>query len=100
MISALSNRHGLLQGQYGEAHDQWCHAEGEAEFLARRIPDLRRELATAQRREGQYSAYTDNNSPALISADLQKCESRYLALTGERVPEHSPRGRHKHCPDV
>jgi chromosome segregation ATPase len=89
-IAALSNRHGVLQSQYGEAFTQWQHAENDAEFLARRIPDLRRRLATARWREGEYDRYNDGNSPALLSAELQKCEIRYYALTGQSFAEQSP----------
>jgi hypothetical protein len=92
MISALSIRHQLLQGDYGRAFDNFRHAEGEAEFLARRIPELRQRLATARRREGNFSPIVnvDDNSSAIIGAELQKCEDKYFALTGEQVPEQFP----------
>jgi chromosome segregation ATPase len=92
LIGDLANARGQAQMQYGRAFDACRHAENEMEFLARRIPDLRQRLATARRREEDFSSpiNIDNNSSAILSADLQKCETRYLALTGERVVEQFP----------
>jgi uncharacterized coiled-coil DUF342 family protein len=90
MISAVGNRHGLLQGDYGRAFDEFRHAENDAEFLARRIPDLRRRLATAQHRASAYSVYNNNTSPESLSAELRSCEGKYLTLTGQSFSEQFP----------
>jgi chromosome segregation ATPase len=90
LISALSNRHDALQGKYGEAYAQWQRAEGEVEYLTRRIANLRRDLRKAQRREGEYSVYNNNTSPESLDAELRACEGKYFALTGQLFSEQSP----------
>jgi septation ring formation regulator EzrA len=86
MLAAAGNRHGVLQSQYGEAFTQWQHAEGEAEYLTRRIASLRRGLATAQHRASAYSFYNDNTSPESLNAELRACASKYFALVGTPLP--------------
>jgi uncharacterized coiled-coil DUF342 family protein len=89
LIAALSNQHDVLRSQYGEAFALWQHAEGEAEYLTRRIAALRQELAKAQRREGEYSFYNDNTSPESLNAELRACEGKYFALVGTQLPKAS-----------
>jgi chromosome segregation ATPase len=86
MISALGNHVGVLRSHYGEAHDRLRHEESEAEYLARRIARLRRELANAQQRASAYGVFNDNTSPESLSAELHVCEEKYRVLAGEVLP--------------
>jgi uncharacterized protein with von Willebrand factor type A (vWA) domain len=90
LIAALSIRHQMVQGKYGEAFNQWQRAEGDVQYLLQHIPDLRRKLATARRRAGEYRIHNDSTSPEWLGGELQTCEGKYLVLMGEPFPAEVP----------